>query len=132
MKRKIQTVTPMKEIENDADIRILVDTFYRKVQKDELLGPVFATRIKNWDEHLPRMYRFWASLLFGSPGYRGNPFEKHLGLQLKKEHFDRWLQLFEKTLDMHFMGEKAEEARHRARSIAAVFEYKLNQFDASR
>ncbi len=120
----------MKEIENDADIRLLVDDFYGKVKKDELLGPVFAARIKNWDEHLPRMYRFWASLLFGTPGYAGNPFEKHLGLELKKEHFDRWLQLFESTLDTNFKGSRAEEARQRARSIASIFMYKLSRFDA--
>lgn len=120
----------MKDIENEADIRILVNHFYKKVRKDELLGPVFDARIKNWDDHLPRMYRFWASLLFGTAGYTGNPFEKHLGLQIDKKHFDRWLQLFENTLDENFIGKKAGEARQRARSIASVFMYKLSQFDA--
>ncbi len=130
MKRKKKTEDPMKDIESEAGIRMLVDRFYEKVQKDERLGPVFNARIKNWDEHLPRMYRFWASLLFGTPGYRGNPFEKHLGLAIDKKHFDRWLQLFESTLDENFKGKKAEEARQRARSIASIFMYKLSRFDA--
>jgi len=130
MKRKKKTEDPMKDIESEAGIRMLVDRFYEKVQKDERLGPIFSARIKNWDEHLPRMYRFWASLLFGTPGYRGNPFEKHLGLAIDKKHFDRWLQLFESTLDENFKGKKAEEARQRARSIASIFMYKLSRFDA--
>lgn len=55
-----------KEIENIADIKILVDTFYNQVRNDELLSPIFNGIIKdNWPAHLEKMYRFWQTVLFG-------------------------------------------------------------------
>ena len=41
-----------KEIENLADITLLVNTFYDQIRKDKLLAPVFNAIIKDWDPHL--------------------------------------------------------------------------------
>ena len=65
------------EIKGVEEIKILVDAFYTKVKGDDLLGPVFASRIPNdsdWPKHLEKMYRFWTMVLFTEPVYRGNPF----------------------------------------------------------
>ena len=42
----------MKEIENKADVAQLVHTFYAKVRKDAVLGPIFNGIIHDWDAHL--------------------------------------------------------------------------------
>ena len=116
----------LKEIESRDDVKKLVDAFYAKVNEDDLLAPVFNDFAGvDWEAHLPVMYSFWSSILFGEVGYRGNPFMKHIPLPIEKAHFDRWLQLFMETIDEHFTGEKAEEARKRAQSIAGIFQYKL-------
>jgi hemoglobin len=45
---------------DDAMISRLVRGFYARVRTDELLGPVFAARIANWEPHLQRMCDFWS------------------------------------------------------------------------
>lgn len=43
---------------------------------------------------------------------------KHIPLPLNADHFTRWLDLFYSTIDQHFEGTKAEEARQRAAIMA--------------
>ena len=55
----------MKDIETIEDIELLVNTFYSKVRKDDVIGFLFNDVAKtNWEEHLPKMYLFWRALLF--------------------------------------------------------------------
>jgi len=117
----------MKDVENFEDIQIFVNAFYAKVQQDELLGPVFALRIKatDWPKHLRRMYAFWNAVLFFQPTYKGNPFVKHMALPINNVHFTRWLNLFTNTIDEHFSGEKANNIKLRASKMAALFSTKL-------
>ncbi len=116
-----------RDIENRDDIVLMVNTFYQRVRKDELIGPVFEARIKdNWDPHLATMHDFWYTLLFGKEAYRGNPFAKHVGLPIQGEHFQQWLLLFDTTLDELFEGERKELAKKKAASIAQVFVSKLS------
>ena len=112
-----------KDIVNRDDVKMLVDKFYDKVTVDELLGPVFSH--VNWQHHLPIMYDFWASLLLGDQSYRGNPLQKHLPLPITAEHFNQWLSLFNQTIDENFRGEKANEVKLRAHSIATIFQLKM-------
>ena len=121
----------MKEINGRAEVIELVDAFYDKVNRDPLLAPIFNTvAAVNWETHLPKMYNFWESLLFGTHTYKGKPFDHHLPLPLDVKHFERWVALFNETLDEHFTGEKAEEARVKATNIAGVFRYKMEMLGA--
>ena len=112
-----------KDILDRSDIINLVDLFYDKVTKDELLAPVF--RHVDWPQHLPTMYNFWSSMLLGDQTYQGNPFQKHVHLTIDSSHFNRWLELFRLTVDEHFEGFKADEVKSRATSIAGVFQHKM-------
>ena len=119
----------MKDIQNKDDIKVLVDAFYTKVNQYDLLSPIFNKIAKvNWDAHLPRMYQFWASLLLDANEYRGQPFDKHAehSDHIHAIHFDRWILLFNQTIDELFEGEKAKLAKTRAQSIGAIFQYKLD------
>jgi hemoglobin len=113
----------MKDILTRADVKILVDHFYDKVKADPSIGPLFSH--VDWPNHLPIMYDFWSSMLLGDQTYRGNPLQKHLSLPLQREHFERWLSLFTKTVNENFGGEKAEEVKMRAQSIAGIFQVKM-------
>ena len=115
-----------REIATLEDIKFLVDTFYAKVRQDELIGVIFNKVIGDkWAVHLEKMYSFWQTLLLGDHTYYGSPFAPHAKLPLHQEHFDRWLQLFNRTMDEHFVGEKAEEAKWRAHKMAEMFHYKI-------
>ncbi len=117
---------PTKDIEDINDIKKMVDIFYGKVRKDNLIGPIFNDKIQNhWPEHLTKLYSFWQSRLLGDPVYTGFPFPPHAQLPINKEHFDRWLTLFTETVDNLFIGPTANEAKNRAYKIADVFQDKL-------
>lgn len=112
-----------KDIESRADIEVLVNQFYNKVNQDILLAPVFSH--VDWQHHLPIMYNFWSSMLLGDQSYQGNPFQKHIHLAIDSRHFIQWLTLFTETVDKNFAGFKADEVKSRARNIAGVFQHKM-------
>lgn len=108
------------------DIKRLVDTFYGKVQKDELIGPIFNEVIKNnWPTHLAKMYSFWQTVLLREHTYHGTPFMPHIDLPISRPHFERWMGMFNATVDELFEGEIAEEAKWRADKMAEMFMHKL-------
>lgn len=111
-----------KDLTTDQDVKTLVHVFYGKVQKDDRLGYIFNEVAEvDWDHHLPNMVDFWSNLLFRTGRYKGRPFRQHLPLPIQKNDFKRWLNLFQKTVDEHFEGEKAEFAKEMAAKIAASF-----------
>jgi len=115
-----------KQIIELDDIKLLVDSFYGKVREDKLLAPIFNNRIgEKWPEHMEKMYRFWQTVLLGEHTYHGSPFVPHAQLPVDKEHFNQWMSLFNQTIDEHFRGDKAEEARWRAGKMAEMFHYKI-------
>lgn len=115
-----------KEIVTADDIQELVNKFYDKVNKDELLSPVFNKEAGiDWEEHLPKMYKFWGTQLIGTGDYVGRPFPPHTKLTIGAQHFARWLKLFIETVDENFTGITAETAKTKANNIALMFQYKL-------
>jgi hemoglobin len=109
------------------DIKQLVNTFYGKVREDKELAPIFNERIQDrWPEHLEKMYRFWQTVLLEEQTYFGAPFVPHADLPVEALHFEKWLKLFNETVDELFSGEKAEEAKWRGKRMAMVFQAKIN------
>jgi hemoglobin len=122
-------MTTLKDISRLDDIKLLVDTFYSKVQQDDLIGPIFNEKIQDrWPMHLERMYGFWETVLLEVRSYSGSPFPPHATLPIHKEHFDRWMELFTKTVDTLFAGPIADEAKWRAEKMAEMFNYKIDYF----
>lgn len=119
-----------RELRDRTGIQFLVDEFYRRVRKDPVIGYIFNDAANfSWETHIPVMVDFWETVLLGTTSYKGNPMVKHIELNrrtpLTEEHFARWKKLFFETLDAHFTGEKAAEAKKRAESIAALMMYKI-------
>ena len=122
-------MTAKNDITSLEDIKLLVDTFYSQVQKDDFLGPIFNEKLGNcWPEHLEKMYRFWQTILLEVHSYSGSPFPPHKQLPVAKEHFDRWMELFTQTTDSLFTGALADEAKLRAKNMAEMFNYKIEYF----
>lgn len=118
-----------KEIVSIDEIKILVDSFYDKIKIDPLLGGIFNGVIGDrWPVHLEKMYRFWQTILLEEHTYFGSPFPPHAKLPVEQKHFDRWLELFRETIDEHFTGEKADEAKMRADKMALMFISKIEYF----
>lgn len=120
------------DILNADDVKLLVDNFYGKVRDNNLLSPIFNNVIKdNWPAHLEKMYGFWQTILLDVQAYTGSPFLKHAKLPIEKEHFDTWISLFNETVDEHFIGEKATEAKWRADRMSEMFQYKLDYYKSN-
>lgn len=111
------------DISTQDDVGLLIHAFYEKVRQDELLAPVFSH--VDWEHHTPIIINFWCMLLLGENNYKGNPFEKHINLPIRREHFEGWLFHFRSTVDEFFSGEKADEAKTRAGNIANMFQFRL-------
>jgi hemoglobin len=82
---------------DEAVLRRLVHRFYAKVRADAELGPIFASRITEWEPHLERMVAFWSSVALMTGRYHGRPVPAHAGLPVGWSHFERWLALFGET-----------------------------------
>jgi len=106
----------------EAMIERLVHAFYDKVRTDQVLGPVFAARIRDWQPHLAQMCEFWSSVALMTGRYHGTPMVKHMPLPVDAGHFDRWLALFEQTAREVCPPEAAAHFLDRARRIAASLE----------
>lgn len=121
-----------KDITGLDDIKLLVDDFYRRVQQDALLAPIFFAHIPgDWEPHLNKMYLFWNAALFGEKGYVGNPFARHAHMPLTKTHFEHWLHWFKETVDAHFDGPMATDAKRRASIMANNFLSRLTAAGAN-
>lgn len=118
-----------KDIESIEDIKALVDTFYGRVQQNDLIGPIFESKLAGrWPEHLEKMYKFWQTILLEEYSYSGRPFPPHAQLPVNQEHFDTWKHLFNSTVDELYEGKLAEEAKWRAERMAAMFLSKIEYF----
>ncbi|MDN3607498.1 group III truncated hemoglobin [Kaistella yonginensis] len=120
----------MKKLETRQDIEDLVNLFYDKVQNDDKIGFFFNDVAKvDWAHHLPKMYSFWETLLFGQISYKGNPMAMHFPINdkvpLEKAHFAHWVKLWTETVEENFAGEMAELAIYKATNIANLMGYKM-------
>ena len=84
----------MRDIETRADIELLLENFYSKVFKDDLISHFFIEVVPlNLKTHIPVIADFWESILLDAKGYRKNVMEVHLNISLKskieKQHLDR-------------------------------------------
>nr|WP_314546486.1 group III truncated hemoglobin [uncultured Empedobacter sp.] len=123
-----------KDIETSEDVALLVNTFYDKVQKDDVIGYFFSEVAKvNWDEHLPHMIQFWETVLLGKATFEGWPMRTHLVLsqkeKLKPYHFERWIELWYGIIDENFEGEIANEAKNRAKIMRDLILFKIDQME---
>lgn len=127
----------LPDLTGRADIERLVNAFYGKVQRDDLLGFIFTEIAKtDWATHLPKMYAFWETMIFRTGDYIGSPLAAHGRLtaftSMGREQFERWLALFTATVDELFAGEKAEHIKRAAEDMANVIHARINNVPDAR
>ena len=114
-----------RDLDDPAEITEMVRRFYADVAQDDVLGPMFndVARV-DWSVHLPKLAAFWSRALLSMPGYEGNPYRAHQLVHARRSftraHFERWLELFDETLELGWTGPKVGQAKALARRVAMV------------
>lgn len=122
-RRQLLTLDVMQRTGIDEPmIRRLVHAFYAAVRADPLIGPIFLSRIADWDRHLAQMCDFWSSVALMTGRYHGRPMAPHLRLGADRTHFTRWLELFEEVARRECPEAAAAHFVERAHRIAESFE----------
>lgn len=116
-------------IVTEQHISDLVHRFYDRARNDEMLGPIFAATINNWEHHYTIVENFWSRTLLGTARYEGSPYPAHVGIGIEREHFDRWLDLFRATAHESLPPAAADAAIARAEHMAVSFRAGLFPFD---
>lgn len=112
----------MKDIATAQDIELLIQKFYEDLlQIPEMKAPFEGLE---FEKHIPKIVQFWSFVLLDVEGYKTNVFEKHLHLPIHLPMFDTWLNVWLKTVDALYKGEKAELAKQRATVLAFTFKSK--------
>ncbi len=126
----------MEDIKGREDIAKLVNTFYKKVREDDLIGPIFNTRITSedeWIKHEIKLTDFWQSTLQFKALYTGNPVtvhnnvDKDNGYSIDHNHFGRWQLLWIANINEQFEGDVAQLAKSKARNMAHNLYIKMFQ-----
>lgn len=125
-----------RDIENIDDIKVLVDSFYQQAVQDTVIKHFFLDIMDiRLQDHLPVIYSFWDSVLFGTATYKGNVMLKHIALHNKSKiaeaHFDRWLQLWSDSVQSLFEGKVATDVIQKAKNMKTLMMYKIEQSNNS-
>ena len=126
----------MADIRDRDDILVLVRTFYETAFRDPLIGRIFTDVARmDLDHHLPIMGDFWESVLFQAGGYHRNALALHSAVNAKHpltaEHFDRWLLLWNATVDDLHEGPVADAAKQQAERIGLSMQRRLQGLSGS-
>lgn len=113
----------MTDLATTEDITIFMTRFYEELLANPVAAPVFEGI--DMTAHMPRIVAFWENMLFGGGRYSGSPFEPHVPLGLKQEHFEIWYRTFCRVLNGLYNGPNASLVKTRAHSIAFIFSHKL-------
>ncbi|HEX6332959.1 MAG TPA: group III truncated hemoglobin [Flavisolibacter sp.] len=124
-------MTSRRDIESRRDLEDMLAGFYEKAFEDDRIGRFFTEVVPlDLSTHLPVITDFWEAIVFGARTYSKNVMQVHQHIHqlsaIRKEHLDRWVQLFTGTVEDMYAGPNAELVKHRARSIATLMDIKLN------
>ena len=122
----------MDDIQNQDDLYLLVDEFYKKLLSDDSISYIFTDVVKiKILEHLPILVTFWSQAILGTGGYTKNLTQIHLDINAKErltpKLFKTWLVHFYASVDENFQGVKAEQIKTQALSIAMIMQIKIAQ-----
>lgn len=123
------STAPLPHTGHDLDSREqiveLVTRFYRQIAQDERFHHWFATIADvDWHAHVAELTDYWTALLLDESSHRpaDDVIEAHRWLHdadpFDTDLFERWLEIFDTTLDAGWSGPLTEAARHRGHGIA--------------
>ncbi len=118
------TPTPVKrDLDSREQIAAFVDAFYARLLEDPVLAPLFTdVAAVDLDVHKPHIVDYWCKLLLKDSRYQRHTMNIHRRLHgkraLTEADFQRWVGFFRAAVDGAWAGEKADRAKHIARTIA--------------
>lgn len=97
-----QNTKPSYTPEEEARARAIIETaledgvarFYEIVRDDDLIGHIFSRTVHDLAGHKRTMVDFWSRMVLGTDRYNGMPLPPHVGLDLTRAHFVRWLDVW--------------------------------------
>ena len=127
----------MADIATRADVEARVRAFYGRALGDEIIGFLFTDVAKlDLEHHLPRITRFWETVLLGARSYGGGAFRPHIEINaqvpIRRGHFERWLWLWHTTVDELYTGPVADEAKRHATRVANAFHERIEAINTNR
>lgn len=120
-----------RDLDTRSEIAEFVTRFYREIAQDERFHLWFETIAHvDWHAHTGELTDFWAGVLLGEPHTRAEQvIEGHRWLHeaapFDSDLFDRWLEIFDTTLDDGWTGPMTESARSRGHGIAWAMSKRL-------
>ena len=120
----------MNDIQNQADLYLLVDEFYKKLLADNRINYIFTDVVKiKIEEHLPILVTFWSQMILGTGGYTNNLTDIHLKVDklehLTPELFEIWIIHFNNTVNENFSGKNSEEIKIQAKNLSIILQIKI-------
>ncbi len=113
-----------RDLDTHDEIAEFVTRFYREIAQDERFHHWFETIAHvDWHAHTAALTEFWVGLLLGEPHDPADDvIEAHRWLHdtdpFDGALFERWLEIFDTTLDEGWTGPMTEAARRRGHGIA--------------
>jgi len=122
----------MNDIQNQDDLYLIVDEFYKKLLADDKISYIFTDVVKiKIEEHLPILVTFWSQAILGTGGYFNNLTQIHLDVNAKsylsKELFDIWLIHFDSAINENFEGFNCERMKNMAHDLSTIMQIKIAQ-----
>ncbi len=124
-------MTGRRDLDTTTEIHEFVTRFYRDIAQDERFHHYFDDIANvDWNAHTHQLTGYWAGLLLGGPHDDADSvIEAHRWLHdttpFDEALFERWLEIFDETLDGGWRGIHADRARKRARGIAWAMAQRL-------
>lgn len=113
-----------RDLDTAEEIFEMVTRQYVDVTQDELLEPyfTFGPGFMDWQAHIGKVTDYWSHVLLYAPDYEIDVIEAHRPLHgqdpFTPELFDRWLQIFEDTVEGGWTGPNATRVVKRATGMA--------------
>ena len=117
---------PFKQIESSEDVKVLIDCFFERALKDELLSPIFHARAKEIPDLKVRICLYWNQLVFKDTDDVSLPILQHVDLGLSYRHFVQWITLFQATIDDLYTGANAQRLHLLARTMSEELQRKMH------
>ncbi len=114
----------MKDISDQTDIVLLIDSFYEKVLQHDELSYFFKHAIGNWTVHKQAFVKYWSKQVLFEDSYEGSPLHAHIAVDqmydksFAEEHFNEWARIWVETVSELFDGQKAELAKESGKNMA--------------
>lgn len=106
------------DIGRDDVIRVL-NAFYPRVRRDDLLGPLFGGEIADWDAYLDKMVDYWCGVLVDGPAH-APPAPAGLLYGVTREGVARWHALMVAASADTLSAPQAARLGRLAQEVAAV------------